>query len=767
MHPPRAGVTPLPAYKLALQPAVCRPSQRRVPLRWLLYPAVCLALANHGRGDELPEIPVGLDAVRQWDRWPVQRIGARAYMRSTYDRTGGNRDADASSFLYQLRDDFNVTLDLQSPGLLCFARYNHWHGSPWHYEVDGTDNIVSETSSANPDKPVKQSVFLPEKAFPAPLTFTWSTTRGADLSWVPIGFDRSFRMTYSRTHYGTGYYIYQQFVPGARLSRPLTAWTPSTEPDKEALALISRSGTDLLPAADTPEAKQLGLTEQSGKVAVAVGQSTLVARLDTAAPAMLRAIDLSVPREQAIDFGRARLRIMWDDRPMPSVDAPVALFFGAGTLYNRDDREFLVKAFPVHVRFDADRVHLACYFPMPYFKSARIELVGADSAISDVVWRVRWAPSREPAENLTYFHATYVDHGRPEPGRDLPLLDTRQTEGGGDWSGHFVGTSFIFSDTANLGTLEGDPRFFFDDSRSPQGQGTGTEEWGGGGDYWGGQTMALPFAGHPVGAPNPAAAKTAEDKIQSAYRFLLSDLMPFGRNARICLEHGGQNDSTDHYQTVTYWYGAPRPTLVETDTLKIGDAESERSHHYLSPDASAVYEINSRYELGVDHHAGQEIYPAETDRGRVTTGSSEMTLKIDPKNVGVMLRRKLDYAFANQRADVFLADVATGDNSAAGAPDWQPAGVWYLAGSNRCVRSNPKAETGATAHEVVTSNRQFRDDEFLLPRSLTAERSAIRVRVVFRPVEIPLFPGDPLGKLGWSEIRYSAYSFVAPAAPLP
>ena len=729
--------------------------------RWMLLSAAWLALPLPGRGDELPEIPVGLDAVRQWDHWPVERIGARAYMRSTYDRTGGNRDADASSFLYQLADDFNVTLDLQSPGVLCFARYNHWHGSPWHYEVDGTDYVVRETSTADPDKPVKNSVFLPETAFPAPLAFTWSTTRGADLSWVPIAFDRSFRMAYSRTHYGTGYYIYHQFVPGARLSRPLRPWTDQTEPDKEALELVARAGTDLLPAADTPAAKQLGLAEQSGHVALSPGQTTLLAVVG-APPAMLRAIDFSVPRAQAIDFGRARLRITWDDRSTPSVDAPVALFFGAGTLYNRDDRQYLVKAFPVHVRFDAERVHLACYFPMPYFKSARIELVGPETAIPDVAWRVRSAPSRESAEFLTYFHATYVDHDQPTPGRDLELLDTTRTEGGGDWSGHFVGTSFIFSDTANLGTLEGDPRFFFDDSRTPQGQGTGTEEWGGGGDYWGGQTMTLPFAGHPVGAPNPAAAKNAEDKIQSAYRFLLTDLMPFGRNARICLEHGGQNDSPDHYRTVTYWYGAPRATLVETDTLKIGDPASEKSHHYVSPDASAVYEITSRYELGVDHRAGKEIYPAETDRGRFTTGTSEMELNVDPKNVGVMLRRKLDYAYPNQRADVFLARANTG-----AAPDWQPAGVWYLAGSNRCVHSNPKPETGGTLHEVVTSNRQFRDDEFLLPRGLTAGQSAIRVRIAFRPVEIPLFPGDPLPKLGWSEIRYTAYSFVPPTPASP
>src|SRR6266513_5045254 len=61
---------------------------------------------------EPPVIPVGLDAYRLWERWPYQRIGVRAYMRSTYDRRGGNEGADASHFLYQLADDFNVTLDV-------------------------------------------------------------------------------------------------------------------------------------------------------------------------------------------------------------------------------------------------------------------------------------------------------------------------------------------------------------------------------------------------------------------------------------------------------------------------------------------------------------------------------------------------------------------------------------------------------------------------------------------------------------------------------
>jgi hypothetical protein len=723
-----------------------------------------LVLAVRGAADEPPEIPVGLDAYRMWERWPYQRIGARAYLRSTYDRAGGNEGADASHFLYQEADDFNVALDVEGPGVLAFARYNHWHGSPWHYEVDGTDHLVRESSTASPTRPAPDSAFLPEKLFPGPLAWTWSVTRGADLSWVPVPFERSFRMAYSRTHYGTGYFIYHQYVRGARLSRPLRAWDGATPPDADVLRLIARAGTDLAPRPGTPEGERAGVRERSGTVAVPAGQSVTLVRL-TEAPAMLRALELDVPRESAVAFGRARLRVTWDGRARPSVDAPVALFYGTGTLYNRDGREYLVKAFPIHVRDDGRRVHLACYFPMPFFRSARVDLAAPEAAaVPEVVWSIRYVPYRDPANHVAYFHATYADHPEPEPGKDLVLLDTRGAEGSADWSGHLVGTSFIFSHRAVLTTLEGDPRFFFDDSLTPQAQGTGTEEWGGGGDYWGGRTMTLPFAGHPVGAPDGKSARDDEDRIESAYRFLLADLMPFGRNARICLEHGGTNESTEHYETVTYWYGAPGATLRQTDELRVGDARSEQAHHYESPDASAPYEITSRYEWGVDHLRGREVFPAETDRGRSTTGTSEFTMKLEPQNFGVLLRRKLDYSFPNQRAEVFVADASPGQEGK--PPDWRAAGVWYLAGSNTCVYSNPSGELGATQHVVQTSNRRFRNDEFLVPRELTEGRSAVRVRVKFTPVKRPLFPGHPLPELAWSELRYTAYCFLLPEAPV-
>jgi len=693
-----------------------------------------------------PIIQVGLDAYRHWDRWPYLRLGTRVSMRSTYDRTGGNDDA--SNFV-RLEPDRAVPLEVVGPGVLLFTRANHWHGSPWHDLVDGQDHVVQETDTAMPDTPAPGSTFIPASAFPPPLALTWSTTQGADVSGVPIELTRSLQVGYERTHYGTGYFIYESFPLGARnLSQPPAAWTEAA-PDPDVLALIGRAGQDVAPSGP-------GVTATSGTVALAAGAPVTV--LDASGPAMLRALSFTVPQSDAEALGAATLRVTWDGRAAPSIDAPVSLFFGAGSLYDRASAEFLVKAFPVGIRFASGQVTFAVYFPMPFFHGAHVELVGGPSAVAAVAWAARTQPYGDPTNWAGYLHATYVDQGTPTPGVDLVLLDTAKAEGGGDWCGHLVGTSFIFSDRANLTTLEGDPRFFFDDSQTPQVQGTGTEEWGGGGDYWGGQTTTLPFFGHPVGAPSPSSAMNAEDEIESAYRFLLADAMPFGKHARVQLEHGGVDDSTEHYRTVAYWYGLPGACLVQTDALHVGDPADEQTHRYVSPEASSVDTLTSRYEWGVDHVGTTEIYPATTDTGRHTTGTSEFTLAIDPDNLGVLLRRKLDYAFPDQRAEVYVADDGP-------CPTFVHAGTWYLAGSTTYVHSSPPGELDPFQPVVETSDHRWRDDELLLPRTLTEGRSAIRVRIVFAPLHQPLVPGAALAPEAWSEYRYTAYVWKLPPAP--
>src|ERR1043166_6277554 len=77
---------------------------------------------------EPPVIPIGDDAFLRWEQWPVLRLGVRAYMKSTFDRTGGNHFADAAHYLRQLDDQHSVALDEAGPGILWFVRHNHWQG---------------------------------------------------------------------------------------------------------------------------------------------------------------------------------------------------------------------------------------------------------------------------------------------------------------------------------------------------------------------------------------------------------------------------------------------------------------------------------------------------------------------------------------------------------------------------------------------------------------------------------------------------------------
>ena len=222
-----------------------------VMLLLLLTACVCVA-------QEPPVIPVGLDAYRQWERWPYQRIGARAYMRSTYDRAGGNEGADASHFLYQTGGRFQCQPGCRGRrAMLYFVRTNHWHGSPWHYVVDGSDNLVQETSTAIPCTLFPTPSFCPPPRFPTLSLGRGRDTRGADLSWVPIAFTRivSDGLQPHALRHGLLHLppvsawreaFAAHFAPGTSMpSLTATFWT-----------LLHRAGTDIAPQPGTPDAKK-------------------------------------------------------------------------------------------------------------------------------------------------------------------------------------------------------------------------------------------------------------------------------------------------------------------------------------------------------------------------------------------------------------------------------------------------------------------------------------------------------------------------------
>lgn len=725
--------------------------------------------------DELPVIPIGLDAYRMWDKLPYHKIGIRAYMRSTYDRRGGNRWADASNFLYQESDTFNVTLDVKGQGILYFKRTNHFHGSPWHYEIDGNNTIVKETATDDPiDAKNKYShvTFIPEDLFPFPLTYTWTTTKGADLMWVPLGFEERLRLAYTRTLYGTGYYIYHMIPKGTKhISKTLKAWD-KTPPASDVLDLLKNSGNDIVD-------NKTMMSRVSGKLSLKPNQTQQLKSLPQGSH-IIRSFKMKIPLTDGFDFGRTRLKVTWDNNWHASIDAPVGLFFGAGELYNAENKEYLVKGLPLNVRYDKTHIHLSCYWPMPYFKNAVFQLEDrSGKAFNNVEYEFYIEEYKGPLNHLNYFHATYSDHPQPVDGEDIVYLDTKITEGGGDWSGHFVGMSWIFTRDGVLEVLEGDPRFFFDDSQTPQAWGTGTEEWGGGGDYWGGETMTLPLAGHPIGKMD-RHAKNEKELINSAYRFLVADYFPFGKRAVIRIEHGGNNNNREHISGVVYWYGVNNPSLILTDQLNVCNDTDRKRHNYSSPTASDCYALVSRYEWGPDtdppgnfnersrrdeFYNSKGYFFAQEDSVRYMSGTTEFTARILENNHGVMLRRKFDYLYPNQEAKVYIRK--PGDSK------WQYVDVWYTSGSNTCVHSRPvgkpftEAEFAPTEHNVITSNRRWREEEFVISSVFTKGLNEIEIKLEFVPNTQELFPGFPFpGPSAWSESRYWVYSYVLPELEL-
>jgi hypothetical protein len=197
--------------------------------------------------------------------------------------------------------------------------------------------------------------------------------------------------------------------------------------------------------------------------------------------------------------------------------------------------------------------------------------------------------------------------------------------------------------------------------------------------------------------------------------------------------------------------------LDATDIIKVaGDFQIVEDPHSFSGRALQVGGRNESPDI--------ETYPEHKETGRITKTGSQFRIELRTDNIGALLRRTLDYQYPNQRALVYVAD---GSIAEPNDTDWQQAGVWYLAGSNTCYWSYPRraGELGKTAPVVQTSNRRFRDDEFLVSPKLTEGQDSIHVRLDFTPTDIALLPERDLDEQAWSEIRYKAYSFVMPPDP--
>ncbi len=238
------------------------------------------------------------------------------------------------------------------------------------------------------------------------------------------------------------------------------------------------------------------------------------------------------------------LRIWWDGEKNPSVEAPIGDFFVIG---HGMDVPFV--SLPVKVSSDGRARN--CYWPMPFAKSARIEVSNdCGEPCQALFWYVDWQKLPSLPRGTPYFHAMYRQEYPTIMGRNYLLADIRG-------KGHYVGTVQSVYHTSPGWYGEGDDFFFIDGEKEPSLRGTGTEDYFC--DAWGFREQDGPYYGTPIWEGFDTGDRG------TSYRWHIADAVAFEKSLRVEIEDwGSQNfpDGTfsgfierdDLMSSVAYWY---------------------------------------------------------------------------------------------------------------------------------------------------------------------------------------------------------------------
>ncbi|HVM51472.1 MAG TPA: DUF2961 domain-containing protein, partial [Candidatus Acidoferrum sp.] len=373
----------------------------------------------------------------------------------------------------------------------------------------------------------------------------------------------------------------------------------------------------------------------SNTVSIPKGKSAMLAELRGAGS--IASLKLRLEPYGRAQFYHTTLRLYWDGAKAPAVEMPLGLFFGGGGETYANCRRVPEMALrTLFYGFDGTNHEFYCYWPMPYWRSARLVLAnetGVDlQKVSCVLQYKPAAVLAYPPGQAGYFCARRTM--ARDAGRDL--FNTAFEDSG---RGHVVGLSFYSTKFA----MDGDEFTYLDGSRTPQIHGDGTED-----DHnqgYGGSAYQKPLWGGLVNG------------YQSAYRLYFNDPYIFNQHLKINYEfsrEGGHDYGGETDAVVYYYKGAVAGHLVLTDQLDVGDPAAETAHHYSLTGQTWARTRRSGY----DGYERDYEYDCCQDDGRAFDGYSEFTVAISPANHGVRLRRRL-FRSGNgqQRAWVYVDGV--------------------------------------------------------------------------------------------------------------
>ncbi|MDO3643862.1 glycoside hydrolase family 172 protein [Mucilaginibacter sp. L3T2-6] len=298
------------------------------------------------------------------------------------------------------------------------------------------------------------------------------------------------------------------------------------------------------------------------------------------------------------------IKITWDGEMQPAVYAPLADFFGYA--YGNPSMQSLVLGSKQGINY--------CYIPMPFDKSAKIEVIyrplpGKSLERKTINARVYYsADKRKPATEGKFYASWFNDH-RPAKGTPHVFLNIKS-------KGHYVGT-LLQAQGLNPGMTE-----FFegDDSTATDGitrlHGTGSEDYFNGGwyallDRWD-TKMSLPLHG--------ALDYSLPFARTGGYRLYLNDKLSFSKSIFHSIEHGpkGNKIPVDYTSVALYYADAPPQTVMKPDNA--------HTRVYV-PDTLIMYPQLMRFAFldikGMKEADGGFNFTAE-DRGRINISLNEL-----------------------------------------------------------------------------------------------------------------------------------------------
>lgn len=262
-------------------------------------------------------------------------------------------------------------------------------------------------------------------------------------------------------------------------------------------------------------------------------------------PGIITMIHFAMP--QALTLNRdVLLRAYWDGETVPSIDCPLVDFFCDPAGLREEVNTILLNK----------RRGFNAWFPMPFRKSAKIELLyDGPVAPGDELWKimpcysyVMYRPLKDVESDVGRFHAHWRQEGLLLGTRDYVALEAKGR-------GKFIGWNVTVRKPGSAGyPVDENEKFYVDGEQTPSVEFQGIED-----------SFGFSWGFPPTQSMFPFTGYLPFLKGGCGYRFFLTDAVSFDKSLRVTIGFGANEDpffrkefskpgSTLQLSSVVYWY---------------------------------------------------------------------------------------------------------------------------------------------------------------------------------------------------------------------